>query len=215
MAREFESSKLTHSAHFQGYFVPTLFFTLQTYLFHIYFRFVHRAFFLVFFFNVDKCDEYHIYICLDFEKGAYGKLHGFGQNQAKAFYSHGPANCSDATEVTHLLRRKGEREEEKRKSQICTPSLYIDYFRDFWTRKNYLKQGFLLRVRFRKSGQIYISKHLHHICITFVFSQIHLSSPSERTRTLFAKGRNGVLGINSHVSVSYVSIAMSCGEAAR
>ena len=71
------------------------------------------------------------------------------------FDSHGPANCSEATEVTKLVRRRGEREEAQRKKATFELPVSSGYF-GFWTRKHYVKQGFLLWVRFRESGQKYI-----------------------------------------------------------
>ena len=62
------------------------------------------------------------------------------------FNSHGPAIGPEATEVTQLLRLGRKKGGEEKKA-----SLYIGYFGDsFWMRKNYLKQGFLLRAPFHK-----------------------------------------------------------------
>ena len=60
----------------------------------------------------------------------------FGKIRPKrgTFHSHRPANCSDATEVTQLLRRRGEREEKKARFALLV--FILAAFGDsFWTRK--------------------------------------------------------------------------------
>ena len=96
-----------------------------------------------------------MYICLDLEKGTYRKLQGFGQNQAKTRHVSFPRarqlfRCNRSHPIVETVGKNEGGDEKK-----ATFALLVFILASL--EKNFLKQGFLLRARFRE--YMYVCSH--------------------------------------------------------